>query len=37
MGRYRETYAPTLLERADIPGGFKGKLAAAESVWLLQR
>lgn len=34
---YRETYALTLLDRVEIPGGFKGKLAATESVWLLKR
>lgn len=34
---YRDTYALTLLDRCDIPGGFKGKLPAMESVWLLER
>jgi thiopurine S-methyltransferase len=32
---YRTTYELTLLDRADIPGGFKGKFPATESVWLL--
>jgi thiopurine S-methyltransferase len=34
---YREAYELTLLDRVEIPGGFKGKLAATESVWLLER
>lgn len=34
---YGETYALTLLDRIGIPGGFKGKLAAMESAWLLER
>ena len=34
---YREHYGVRLLERADIEGGFKGRLPARESVWLLER
>jgi len=34
---YRETYELTLLDNVEIPGGFKGKLAATESVWQLRR
>jgi thiopurine S-methyltransferase len=34
---YRATYEVTLLDRVDIPGGFKGKIPATESVWLLTR
>ncbi|NMG73463.1 thiopurine S-methyltransferase [Aromatoleum diolicum] len=34
---YRGTYGVTLLDRIDVPGGFKGKIAATESVWLLER
>jgi thiopurine S-methyltransferase len=34
---YRETYALTHLERVEIPGGFKGRIPATESVWLLRR
>lgn len=32
---YREAYAVTLLDRMDIPGGFRGKLPAKEAIWLL--
>jgi thiopurine S-methyltransferase len=32
---YGEHYALTLVEKAVIAGGFKGKLAASENVWLL--
>lgn len=35
--RYRQTYQLTLLDWVEIPGGFKGKIAATESVWLLKR
>lgn len=34
---YRDTYEVTLLDKVEIPGGFKGKIAAKESVWLLER
>jgi len=34
---YRDHYALTLRDRVEIPGGFKGKIAATESVWLLKR
>jgi thiopurine S-methyltransferase len=34
---YRATYEVNLLDRVDIPGGFKGKIPATESVWLLKR
>jgi len=34
---YRTSYALTLLDRVEIPGGFKGKISATESVWLLTR
>lgn len=34
---YRQAYEVTLLDRVDIPGGFKGKLPATEAVWLLER
>lgn len=34
---YRDTYEVTLLDSIDIPGGFKGKVAATEHVWLLKR
>lgn len=33
---YGDHYAQTLLEKATIAGGFKGKLAACESVWILR-
>jgi thiopurine S-methyltransferase len=32
---YGDQYALTLAENASIAGGFKGKLAACESVWIL--
>ncbi|MGI9285486.1 MAG: thiopurine S-methyltransferase [Pseudomonadales bacterium] len=32
---YRDSYEPTLLASADVPGGLKGKCAALENVWLL--
>lgn len=35
--RYGATYDVTLLERVDVPGRFKGKVAAVESAWLLDR
>jgi thiopurine S-methyltransferase len=34
---YRASYALRQLDRVEIPGGFKGKLPATESVWLLAR
>jgi thiopurine S-methyltransferase len=34
---YSDAYEVTLLDRMEIPGGFKGKIAAKESVWLLER
>ncbi|HZV55967.1 MAG TPA: thiopurine S-methyltransferase [Rhodocyclaceae bacterium] len=37
MRLYRETYKPALLESFDIPGGFRGRVAATEHVWLLRR
>lgn len=33
--RYGEAYALTLLERAEVAGGFKGRFPALEAVWLL--
>ncbi|HEX8611514.1 MAG TPA: thiopurine S-methyltransferase [Telluria sp.] len=33
---YGDTYDLTLLERADVMGGFKGRFPAAENVWLLK-
>lgn len=33
---YRDTYQPALLDSVDIPGRFKGKVAATELVWLLE-
>ncbi|NET55698.1 MAG: thiopurine S-methyltransferase [Symploca sp. SIO2E6] len=33
---YRDSYDLTLLASTDIPGGFKGKYAAEQHVWLLQ-
>jgi thiopurine S-methyltransferase len=37
QSRYGEHYQLTLLERADVPGGLKGKCVAQEHVWLLQK
>lgn len=34
---YGDTYELTLLDRVEIPGGFKGKIPAKEGVWLLER
>ncbi len=34
---YGGRYEVTLLDRVDIPGGFKGRIPAKESVWLLDR
>ncbi len=34
---YGGRYQVTLLDRVDIPGGFKGRIPAKESVWLLAR
>ena len=34
---YREAYEVTLLDRVDIPSGFRGKLPATEAIWLLER
>ncbi len=34
---YKDRYALTLLESAEIEGGLKGKYPATENVWLLQR
>ena len=34
---YDQIYGVTLLTSKDVPGGFKGKCAATENVWLLQR
>ncbi|MBL8447036.1 MAG: thiopurine S-methyltransferase [Zoogloeaceae bacterium] len=34
---YGEAYTVTRLEQATIPGGFKGRIPANESVWLLAR
>lgn len=34
---YRSDYEVTLLDRVEIPGGFKGKLPAQEAIWLLKR
>lgn len=34
---YGERYEVTLLDRVEIPGGFKGRIPARESVWLLSR
>lgn len=33
---YQPTYEVTLLASGDIPGGFKGKVPAKESIWLLR-
>jgi thiopurine S-methyltransferase len=33
---YRQSYAPTLLAKADVKGGLKGKHPASEHVWLLK-
>lgn len=33
--RYGQAYALTLLERAPVKGGFKGRIPAVEAVWLL--
>ena len=33
---YKHSYGLDLLVSADVPGGFKGKCAAKETVWLLQ-
>lgn len=32
---YGDTYEVMLLDQVEIPGGFKGKIAAQEAVWLL--
>lgn len=32
---YGDMYEVTLLDQVEIPGGFKGKIAAREDVWLL--
>lgn len=32
---YDAAYETTLLDRVDVPGGLKGKVAATENVWLL--
>jgi thiopurine S-methyltransferase len=34
---YRDRYDLTLLASTDVPGGLKGKCAAKENVWLLQK
>ncbi|MBL8439033.1 MAG: thiopurine S-methyltransferase [Zoogloeaceae bacterium] len=34
---YGKAYTVTRLEQATIPGGFKGRIPATESVWLLTR
>lgn len=34
---YAGQYALTHLERVEVPGGFRGKVSANESAWLLQR
>lgn len=34
--QYGDRYALTLAEKAGIAGGFKGKLAASENVWILK-
>lgn len=34
---YRDAYEVALLDRVEIPGGFKGRIAANESAWLLER
>ncbi|MBT9316467.1 thiopurine S-methyltransferase [Leptothoe spongobia] len=34
---YGDKYDLTLIASADVPGGLKGKCAAKENVWLLQR
>jgi len=36
MQHYQESYALTLIESTDIPGGLKGKCAAKKNIWLLQ-
>ena len=33
--RYGQAYALTLLERAAVAGGFKGRIPAVEAVWML--
>ncbi|NHZ35968.1 thiopurine S-methyltransferase [Massilia rubra] len=33
--RYGHAYAVTLLDKAEVAGGFKGRFAACEAVWLL--
>ena len=37
MRHYCEAYEVTLLERVDIPGGFRGRLPAQEAIWRLER
>ncbi len=37
LRHYRGRYQPTLLESVELAGGLKGKVAATENVWLLQR
>ena len=32
---YHGSYTLTLLDRVEIPGGFKGRIPATESIWLL--
>ena len=34
---YGDSYNPELIASIDVPGGLKGKCAARESVWLLQK
>ena len=34
---YRDKYDLTLIATPDVPGGLKGKCAAKENVWLLER
>lgn len=34
--QYGDHYALTLVDKAEIAGGFKGKLAASENVWILK-
>jgi thiopurine S-methyltransferase len=33
---YREAYAVTLLDRVEIPGGFRGRLPAQVAIWRLE-
>tara|TARA_R110000787_G_scaffold26952_1_gene75026 strand:- start:4445 stop:5083 length:639 start_codon:yes stop_codon:yes gene_type:complete len=37
MRHYQESYDITLLERSELKGGFKGRIPAEETAWLLER